>query len=93
MGGTEIRSTILHLTPRWSMFGLNKGYHSISTLPTSHYKYNEWLEKVEIGVWALKWSPPRDGVSGGYSSRNTAFELPDARWTRNTFSVSAGDPL
>eukprot|EP00956_Cyclotella_meneghiniana_P040024 scaffold184990_cov66-Cyclotella_meneghiniana.AAC.1 len=30
-------------------------------------------------------------LSGGYS-RNTAFELPDARWTRNTFSVSAGDP-
>eukprot|EP00956_Cyclotella_meneghiniana_P021923 scaffold40638_cov42-Cyclotella_meneghiniana.AAC.4 len=30
-------------------------YHSISTLSTSHYKYNEWLEKVEIGVWALKW--------------------------------------
>eukprot|EP00956_Cyclotella_meneghiniana_P041422 scaffold226360_cov26-Cyclotella_meneghiniana.AAC.1 len=22
----------------------------------SHYKYNEWLGKVEIGKWALKWS-------------------------------------
>eukprot|EP00956_Cyclotella_meneghiniana_P025620 scaffold53743_cov37-Cyclotella_meneghiniana.AAC.2 len=20
-------------------------------------KYDEWLEKVEIGIWALKWSP------------------------------------
>eukprot|EP00956_Cyclotella_meneghiniana_P026271 scaffold56354_cov25-Cyclotella_meneghiniana.AAC.1 len=24
---------------------------------TSHCKYDEWLEKVEIGVWAIKWSP------------------------------------
>ena len=37
-------------------FGLIKEYHSISTLSTSYYKYNEWLEKVEIVVWALKWS-------------------------------------
>eukprot|EP00956_Cyclotella_meneghiniana_P009391 scaffold12971_cov68-Cyclotella_meneghiniana.AAC.16 len=38
-------------------------YHSMSTLPTSHYKYDEWLEKVEkveIGIWALKWSPQHD---------------------------------
>eukprot|EP00956_Cyclotella_meneghiniana_P009392 scaffold12971_cov68-Cyclotella_meneghiniana.AAC.17 len=32
----------------------------MSTLPTSHYKYDEWLEKVEIGIWALKWSPQHD---------------------------------
>ena len=44
-------------TPRWSMFGLIQEVHSISTLPTPHYKYNEWFEKVEIGIWALKWSP------------------------------------
>eukprot|EP00956_Cyclotella_meneghiniana_P037494 scaffold139628_cov55-Cyclotella_meneghiniana.AAC.1 len=48
-------SSILDFTPRWSMFGLIKEYHSISTLPASHYKYNEWLDKVEIAVWALKW--------------------------------------
>ena len=23
-----------------------------------YYKYNEWFCKVEIGEWALKWSPP-----------------------------------
>ena len=46
----------LRFTPRRCMFGLIEEYHSISTLPTSHYKYNEWLEDVEIGVWALKWS-------------------------------------
>ena len=41
------------------MFGLIIEYHSISTLSTSHYKYNEWLVKVEIVVWALNWSPQR----------------------------------
>ena len=35
--------------PIISMFGLIKEYHSISTLPTSYYKYNEWLDMVEIG--------------------------------------------
>ena len=49
MGGDKFGSSILHFTPRWSMFGLIKEYHSISTLPTSYYKYNEWLDKVEIG--------------------------------------------
>ena len=38
---------------------LSPEVHSIPTLPTSHCKYNEWLEKVEIGTWALKWSPQR----------------------------------
>ena len=32
-------------------------YHSISTLPTSNYKYNKWLKMVEIAVWGPKWSP------------------------------------
>ena len=51
--------SILRFTPRWSMFGLIQEIHNITTLPTSHYKYNEWLVKVEIVVWALKWSPQR----------------------------------
>ena len=59
VGWDNFRSTTLHFTPRWCMLGLIQGYHSISTLPTSHYKYNEWLEKVEIAAWALKWSPQR----------------------------------
>eukprot|EP00956_Cyclotella_meneghiniana_P025273 scaffold52461_cov36-Cyclotella_meneghiniana.AAC.1 len=28
---------------------VDSGNHNITTLPTSHYKYNEWLEKVENG--------------------------------------------
>ena len=57
VGGDNFGSSTLRFTPRWNMFGLNQEFHSISTLPASHYKYNEWLEKVEIGIWALKWSP------------------------------------
>ena len=44
--------------PRLSEFGLIQAIHSISTLSISHYKYNEWFFKVEIGEWSLKWSPP-----------------------------------
>ena len=47
-------------TTRWSMFGLIQKFHKISTLPTSHHKYNEWLEMVENGVRALWWLPQRD---------------------------------
>ena len=54
IGGDNFRSSTLHFTPRLSMFGLIKEYHSISTLSTSHYMQIEWLEKVEIGEWALK---------------------------------------
>ena len=59
VGGDNFGSNTLRFTPRWSMFGLIKEYQSISTLPTSHHKYDEWLEKVEIGIWALKRSPQR----------------------------------
>ena len=55
---TILAPATLHFTPRWSMFGLIQEFHSISTLPTSHCKYNEWLEKVEVAVWALELSPP-----------------------------------
>ena len=47
----------LHFTPRLSKYRLIEPFHISLTLPISHYKYNEWLDKVEIGVWALKWSP------------------------------------
>ena len=36
--------------PRWSMFVLIRTFHGISTPPMSQYKYNEWLEKVQIWV-------------------------------------------
>ena len=55
---------ILPFTPRWSMFGLVQEFHGSLTLPISHYKYNEWWGKVEIGGWALKWSPPLVFESG-----------------------------
>ena len=55
-GGDDFgSSSTLRFTPRWSMFGLIQGFHSISTLPMSHHKYNEWFEKVEIGICALWW--------------------------------------
>eukprot|EP00956_Cyclotella_meneghiniana_P044910 scaffold342529_cov182-Cyclotella_meneghiniana.AAC.1 len=56
MGGDNFGMRPLRFTPRQCMFGLIEEYHSISTLPTSHYNYDEWLEDVEIGVLALKWS-------------------------------------
>ena len=53
MGGDNFGVRPLHFTPRWCRFGLIQEFHSISTLPTSHYKYNEWLENIEIGICAL----------------------------------------
>eukprot|EP00956_Cyclotella_meneghiniana_P040243 scaffold190449_cov43-Cyclotella_meneghiniana.AAC.2 len=53
-GGVKVLGVaLLHFSHQDSEF------HSISTFSTSHYKYDEWLEKVVIGVWALKWSPQR----------------------------------
>ena len=37
-------------TPRLSELAPNQTIHSISTLPFSRYKYNEWFCKVEIWV-------------------------------------------
>ena len=50
--GDDFGSSTLAFTPRWSMFGLIQQVHIISTLLTSHCKYNEWLEKIEIGICA-----------------------------------------
>ena len=58
-GGDKFGSKPQRFTPRLCVFGLIKEYHSISTLSTSHYKYNEWCEKAEIGIWALNWLPQR----------------------------------
>ena len=68
LGGDNFGSSTLHFTPRCSIFGWIQEAHSITTLPTSHYKYNEWLEKVEIGIciWALKWLPQCDFLSNGW---------------------------
>eukprot|EP00956_Cyclotella_meneghiniana_P003722 scaffold4529_cov23-Cyclotella_meneghiniana.AAC.1 len=34
-----------------------------------HYKYNKWLEMVEISVWALKW-PPQPGFQSLVGSKS-----------------------
>ena len=50
-GGVKVGSTLSPLfIPRLSEFGLIQAIHSISTLPISHYEYNdnEWFCKVEI---------------------------------------------
>eukprot|EP00956_Cyclotella_meneghiniana_P032397 scaffold89038_cov51-Cyclotella_meneghiniana.AAC.5 len=57
--GDDFGSSTLRFTPRWSMFGLIQEFHSISSLPVPHHEYTEWLEKVDIGIHALKWSPQR----------------------------------
>ena len=44
----------LHFTPSLSVYRLIQPFHISLTHPISHYKYNEWLYKVESGVWALK---------------------------------------
>ena len=48
--------TLVHFSSSWSLFGSIQEFCNL-TLPMSHYKWNGWLEKVEIGIWALKWSP------------------------------------
>ena len=55
-GVDNFGSSTLRFTPRRSVFRLIQEFHCISTLPTSPYKYDEWLKKAEIGICALKWS-------------------------------------
>ena len=57
VGGDNYGRRPLRFTPRWSIFWLIWTFHSISTLPICHYKYNEWSEKVKIDIWAIEWSP------------------------------------
>ena len=54
---SNLGSMPLRFTARLSMIGLFHTIHMSSTLSISHSMYNEWLEKVEMGIWALKWSP------------------------------------
>ena len=37
-------------TPRLSLFGLIQAIDSSLTLPMSHHKYDEWLDKAENGI-------------------------------------------
>ena len=38
-------------TPKLGVFKLIQSFFSSLTRPTSHYKYNEWLYNVEIGIY------------------------------------------
>ena len=55
--GENFGNRPLCFTPTSSVCRLIQSFHSISTLPISHHKYNEWLDIVEIGIWSLRWSP------------------------------------
>ena len=58
----------LLLEPRLCVHWLIHAIHSIPTLPMCHYKYNEWLEKVEIGIHPPQLSlHPSFWVAGGES--------------------------
>ena len=58
----------LLFAPRLCVYWLIHAIHSIPTLPMYHYMYNEWLEKVEIGIHPPEPSPhPCFWVAGGES--------------------------
>ena len=76
-GGENFGSGSLRFTPSLSVYRLTQPFHISLTLPISHYKYNEWLYKVEIGVWALKWSP--QPVFWSWRGANLAWPKPTFR--------------
>ena len=50
--------------------------HRSLTVPMPHYEYNEWWDKVEIGIHCPQWSPLADfWVAGGkiFSPRSPLF--------------------
>ena len=55
--GTNFGPSCLLFEPRLCGCWLFQAIHSIPTLPMCHYKYNEWLEKVETGIHPPKLSP------------------------------------
>ena len=56
-GGENYGLGSLLPTPRLSGYKLFPPFHISSTHPISQHYYNEWLEKVEIGIWTLKCLP------------------------------------
>eukprot|EP00956_Cyclotella_meneghiniana_P014347 scaffold21459_cov34-Cyclotella_meneghiniana.AAC.1 len=86
-----------HFTTSLSVFRMIKEYHSISTLPTSHYEYNEWFFKVEIGEWALKWSPPHVEI-GEWALKWSSPHVEIGEWAlkwspTNVFQSQVGSKL
>ena len=98
MGGDNYNfsSPPLHFTPRSSVFVPIQALDSSSTLPISHYWYNEWLTKVEIGIQSLKWSPQPDFESwvGTSVARSTlTFQTKmECVWTDSSNSQQLDPP-
>ena len=57
MSGDKFSSTPLLFTPRSCVIVPIQAIDSSLTLPMSHHMYNEWLDRVEIGIWSPEWSP------------------------------------
>ena len=55
--GINLLGPYLLFAPRLCVYRLIHAIHSIPTLPMCHYKCNEWLEKVEIGIHPPQLSP------------------------------------
>eukprot|EP00956_Cyclotella_meneghiniana_P004559 scaffold5623_cov74-Cyclotella_meneghiniana.AAC.1 len=65
-GSENFDSRPTHITPRLSEFGLIQAIHISLALPMYHYNnYNEWSDKVEIGIHCPIPSPyPATTVTG-----------------------------
>ena len=95
-GWWKFRLGSLHFASRLSVYRLIQLFHISSTHPISHNKYNEWLDKVEICVWALKWSPqsifqPWEGTNSAWPK--LTFWNPDCVCTDWFMQFSAPQPF
>ena len=76
MGGEIFSLRSPHFTAELCMFRQVDASLSSWTVPMSYFKYNEWWDKVEIGIHSLQWSPQaRFWVMGGeiFSLRSPTF--------------------
>ena len=73
-GGENFGLGSICFTPSLSVYRLIQPFHISSSHPISRYKYDEWLDKVEIGIWALKClSQP---IFWSWSGTNLAWPKP-----------------
>ena len=84
------RSTHLLFTPRSCVFVPIQAIDHSLTLPMSHHEHNEWLDKVEIEIWCLLWSP--QAVFESWMGTNVARSTPtfhtkiECVWTDSSIS-------
>eukprot|EP00956_Cyclotella_meneghiniana_P041616 scaffold232494_cov46-Cyclotella_meneghiniana.AAC.1 len=60
MGGDNLSLSFPHFTVRLCVFGSTHAIHGSWTVPMSPYEYNEWCQRVQIGIHCLQWSPQSD---------------------------------